>query len=46
MFVCELCLLNPVILVICGLSKVFETLGLILLSYPVHMHSRLRSLRR
>jgi hypothetical protein len=46
MFVCELCLLNLVILVISGLSRVLGTLERFLLSYPVHMHSRLRSLRR
>jgi hypothetical protein len=45
MLVCDLCLLNLVILVVCGLSGVLGTLGRILLSYPVHMHSRLRSLR-
>jgi hypothetical protein len=46
MLVCDLCLLNPAILAISGLSGVLGTLGWILLSYPVHMHSRLRSLRR
>jgi hypothetical protein len=46
MFVCGLCLLNLVILVISGLSGVLATLGRLLLSYLVHMHSRLRSLRR
>jgi hypothetical protein len=46
MLVCDLCLLNLVILVVSGLSRVLGTLGRILLSYPVHMHSRLRSLRR
>jgi hypothetical protein len=46
MFVCELCLLNLVILVVSGLSGVLGTLGRILLSYLVHMHSRLRSLRQ
>jgi hypothetical protein len=43
MLVCDLCLLNLVILVISGLSGVLGTLERILLSYPVHMHSRLRS---
>jgi hypothetical protein len=37
MFVCELCLLNLVILVICGLSEVFGTLRQIMLSYLVYM---------
>jgi hypothetical protein len=46
MLVCDLCLLNLVILVISGLFGVLGTLGQILLSYPVHMHSRLWSLRR
>jgi hypothetical protein len=46
MLVCDLCLLNLVILVISGLSEVLGTLGRILLSYPVHMHSRLMSLRQ
>jgi hypothetical protein len=46
MLVCDLCLLNFTILVISGLPGVLETLGRILLSYPVHMHSRLRSLRQ
>jgi hypothetical protein len=41
-----LCLLNLVILVVRGLSGVPATLGQILLSYLVHMHSRLRSLRQ
>jgi hypothetical protein len=44
--VCDLCLLNPAVLVVSGLSEVHGTLGQILLSYPVHMHSRLRSLRQ
>jgi hypothetical protein len=35
-----------VIRVVSGLSGVLGTLGWILLSYPVHMHSRLRSLRQ
>jgi hypothetical protein len=46
MLLCDLCLLNLVILVISGLSRVLWTLGRILLSYLVHMYSRLRSLRR
>jgi hypothetical protein len=46
MLVCDLCLLNPAVLVISGLSEVLGTLGRILLSYLVHMHSRLRSLRQ
>jgi hypothetical protein len=46
MLVCDLCLLNFAILVVSGLSEVLGTLGRILLSYPVHMHSRLRSLRQ
>jgi hypothetical protein len=46
MLVCDLYLLNLVIPVISGLSGVPGTLGQILLSYLVHMHSRLRSLRR
>jgi hypothetical protein len=44
--VCDLCLLDLAILVVSGLSGVLGTLGRILLSYPVHMHSRLRSLRQ
>jgi hypothetical protein len=45
MLVCDLCLLNPAaILAIIGLSEVLGTLGQILLSCLVHMHSRLRSL--
>jgi hypothetical protein len=43
MLVCDLCLLNLVILVVSGLSGVLGALGRILLSYLVHMHSRLRS---
>jgi hypothetical protein len=39
-------LLNLAILVVRGLSEVLGTLGRILLSYLVHMHSRLRSLRQ
>jgi hypothetical protein len=46
MLVCDLCLLNLVILVISGLSEVLGTLGQILLSYLVHMHSYLKSLRQ
>jgi hypothetical protein len=42
--VCDLCLLDPAVLVVSGLSGVHGTLRQILLSYPVHMHSRLRSL--
>jgi hypothetical protein len=44
--VCDLCLLNLTILVVSGLSGVLGTLGRILLSYLVHIHSRLRSLRQ
>jgi hypothetical protein len=43
---CDLCLLNLVILVVSGLSEVLGTLGWTLLSYMVHMYSRLRSLRQ
>jgi hypothetical protein len=39
-------LLNLAILVVSGLSEVLGTLGRILLSYLVHMHSHLRSLRQ
>jgi hypothetical protein len=46
MLVCDLCLLNLVILVVRGISGVPGTLEQILLSYLVHMHSRLRSLRQ
>jgi hypothetical protein len=46
MFVCELCLLNPAILEVSGLSGVIGTLELILLSCLVHSHSRLRYLRQ
>jgi hypothetical protein len=46
MLVWDLCLLSLVILVVSGLSGVLGTLGRILLSYVVHMHSRLKSLRR
>jgi hypothetical protein len=44
--VCDLCLLNPVVLVVSGLSEVLGTLGRIVLSYLVHLHSSLRSLRQ
>jgi hypothetical protein len=46
MLVFDLCLLNLVVLVVSGLSGVLGALGRILLSYLVHMHSRLRSLRQ
>jgi hypothetical protein len=46
MLVCALCLLNLAILVVCGLSWFLGALGRTLLSYLVHMHSRLRSLRQ
>jgi hypothetical protein len=46
MLVCDLCLLNLAILVVSGLSGVLGTLGQILLSYSVHIYSRLRSSRR
>jgi hypothetical protein len=46
MLVCDLCLLNPVILAVSRLSGVLGALGQILLSCLVHMHSRLRSLRQ
>jgi hypothetical protein len=46
LLVCDLCLLNPAVLVVSGLSEVLGALGHILLSYLVHMHSRLRSLRQ
>jgi hypothetical protein len=39
-------LLNPAVLVVRGLSDVLEAIGRILLSYLVHMHSSLRSLRQ
>jgi hypothetical protein len=42
--VCDLCLLNPAVLVVSGLSDVLGAIGRILLSYLVHMHGRLRSL--
>jgi hypothetical protein len=44
--VCDLCLLNPAVLVVSGLSGVLGALGRSLLSYLVHMHSRLTSLRQ
>jgi hypothetical protein len=46
LLVCDLCLLYPAVLIVSGLSGVLGTLGQILLSYLVHMHSRLRSLRQ
>jgi hypothetical protein len=46
MLVCALRLLNLAILVVCGLSGFLGALGRTLLSYLVHMHSRLRSLRQ
>jgi hypothetical protein len=46
MLVCDLCLLYPADLVVSGLSEVLGAFGQILLSYLVHMHSRLRSLRK
>jgi hypothetical protein len=46
MLVCDLYLLNLAILIVSGLSGVLKTLERILLSYPVHMHSHLRSLRQ
>jgi hypothetical protein len=46
MLVCYLCLLNPAILVVSGLSGVHGTLRWILLSYSVYMHSHLRFLRQ
>jgi hypothetical protein len=46
MLVCDLCLLYLAVLVVSGLSEVLGALGQILLSYLVHMHSRLRSLRQ
>jgi hypothetical protein len=39
-------LLNPAVLVVSGLSDVLGAIGQILLSYLVHMHSCLRSLRQ
>jgi hypothetical protein len=39
-------LLNPAVLVVSGLSDVLGAIGRILLSYLVHMHSCLRSLRQ
>jgi hypothetical protein len=46
MLVCDLCLLYPAVLVVSGLFEVLGALGQILLSYLVHMHSCLRSLRQ
>jgi hypothetical protein len=46
MLVCDLCLFNLAVLVVSGLSEVLGALGQILLSYLVHMHSHLRSLRQ
>jgi hypothetical protein len=46
MLVCDLCLHNLAILVVSGLFGVLGALGRILLSYLVHMHSRLRSVRQ
>jgi hypothetical protein len=46
MWVCDLCLLNPAVLVVSGLSEVLGALRRIMLSYLVHMHSRLRSSRQ
>jgi hypothetical protein len=46
MLVCDLCLLNLVIVVVSGLSEVLGTLGRIMLSYPVHIHGCLKSLRQ
>jgi hypothetical protein len=46
MLVCDLCLLNLATLVVSGLFGVLGTLRWILLSYLVHIHSRLRSLRQ
>jgi hypothetical protein len=39
-------LLNPAVLVVSGLSGVLRAIGRILLSYLVHLHSSLRSLRQ
>jgi hypothetical protein len=44
--VCDLCLLNPAVLDVSGLSEILGALRQILLSYLVHMHSRMRSLRQ
>jgi hypothetical protein len=44
--VSDLCLLNHAILVVSGLSEVLGAVRQILLSYLVHMHNRLRSLRQ
>jgi hypothetical protein len=42
----DLCLLNPAVLVVSGLSGVLGAIRRILLSYLVHMRSSLRSLRQ
>jgi hypothetical protein len=39
-------LLNPAVLVVSGFSGALGAIGRILLSYLVHMHSSLRSLRQ
>jgi hypothetical protein len=46
MLLCDLCLLYPAVLVVSGVFEVLGALGQIMLSYLVHMHSRLRSLRQ
>jgi hypothetical protein len=46
MLVCDLCLLNPAVLVVSGLSEVLGALVHILLCYLVHVHSHLGSLRQ
>jgi hypothetical protein len=46
MLMCDLCLPDLAILVVCGLSGFLGALERILLSYLVHMHSHLRSLRQ
>jgi hypothetical protein len=46
MLVCDLCLFNSAILVISGLFGILGSLDQILLCYPVHIHSCLRSLRQ
>jgi hypothetical protein len=46
MLVCDLFLVYPAVLVVSGLSEVLGALRQIMLSYLVHMHSRLRSLRQ
>jgi hypothetical protein len=40
--VCDFCLLNPAVLVVSGLSGVLGAPRRILLSYLVHMYSRLK----